>query len=365
MSGRLTRVIVSCDASGTARWTAGLADGWCLAVIEFAASRLEVDSPAPIEAWSRLVCQDDGPLVLAALESRAAEGPWVVVDVRTGQVAVGRGLTPVADGRLGPEGDGLLLTYRGLTVIGAAPHPRVHRSHGAGLGTGKDDHEQTLEYLDGEVAVVGRWYRPGAKLVRLQSGEVVRRLNASPPFLSAPGGGGRVRLWALGSGVLLTLDTRTWRTIEQVQTPQALAACSTPHGTVAVLGAVNPTFREGLGQALLRDIAPGSIRRRLRSPYTGLRLALLDETFNEIAVSAADWLWDALPDPDVRGVARLSADGGRRAVLMTADGLTVVDPQGLTRVGQYRSGSWPVPWVGASRAVHQSGERELTVVEWE
>ena len=327
-------------------------------------SRLTVDTPAPIEAWSRLVCQDDGPLVLAALESGAATGPWVVIDTSTGHASLGRGLTPVTDGRLNAEGDGLLLTYRGLTAVSTRPRPQVHGSRGVGLGTGKENHEQVLEYLDRKVAVVGRWYRPGAKLVRVQTGELVRRVTASPPFLSTPAEEGHVRLWALSSGVRLTLDTRTWRTTERVQTPQALAACLTPDGTVAVLGAVDPTFQEGTGHALLRDLTPGSLRRKLRSPYTGLRLALLDENLNEITVADADWLWDALPDPDPRGVVQLSTDSQGRAVLMTENGLTVIDPQRLTPVGQYRSGSWPAPWVGASRAVHQSGERELTVVEW-
>ena len=333
-------------------------------MIEFTASRLTVDTPAPIEAESRLVCQDDGPLVLAALESAAVIGPWVVIDTSTGHSAPGRGLTPVSDGRLNAEGEGLLLTYQGLTAVSAGPPPQVHGSKGAGLGAGKDNHEQTLEHLGRGVAVAGRWYRPSAKLVRLRTGEVLRRMNASPPFFSTPADDSHVTLWALGSGVRLTLETRTWRTVEQLQTPQGLAACSTPHGTLALLGAVDPSFQEGVGHALLRDLAPGALLRRRRSPYTGLLLALMDETWKEIAVAAPNWLWKALPDPGPRGVAQLRTDSRGRAVLLTENGITVVDPQGLTRVGQYRSGSWPVLWAGASRAVHQSGEREITIVEW-
>lgn len=63
-----------------------------------------LDLPSPVEAFSRLVCQDDGPLVLAALESGAARGPWVVADVLTGRTRVGRNLAPVTDGGLGADG---------------------------------------------------------------------------------------------------------------------------------------------------------------------------------------------------------------------------------------------------------------------
>lgn len=326
---------------------------------------LAVDSaPAPIERWSRLVCQDDGPLVLAALESRGTQGPWVAVDVESGAATVGREITPIADGHLGADGSGLLLTYRGLTPVSVRPKPLVERSCRAGVGTGKDQHEQTMQLLSSEVAVVGRWYRPGAKLVHTRTCQILRRLTAQPPFLKLPASTGRTRLWALGSGAVLTLDTRTWKTIAHEAAPRGLAACRTPAGTVAVLGVADVSFDESLPHALLRDLAPGGLLRKLRSPYSDLRLALLDDDLTEIAADEASWLWRALPDPDLFGVAHFTSDNSGRAVLTTAQGLSLVDPHALRLVGQHRTNAEPVSWKGMSRAVYPSGERALTVLSW-
>lgn len=332
---------------------------------EFRKSALAVDTAsAPIEPWSRLVCQDDGPLVLAALESNGAVGPWVVVDVDSGSARVGRGLTPVADGYLGADGRGLLLTYRGLTPVSAVPTPLVGTSRGAGLGTGKDEHEQTMLRLGPEVVIAGRWFRPTAKLVSSVTGEVLRRLAAEPPFFSLPAARGRARLWALGSGAVLTVDTETWHTVSREEAPRGLAACRTPHGLVAVLGTVDPGFDETVGHALLRDVAPGGLLRKLRSPYTGLRLALLDDSLTEVASDEATWLWRALHDPDGRGAVRLTADSAGRVVLTTAQCLALVDSPSLRLLAHHRTSAWPVPWGGGSRAVYWSGERELTVLAW-
>ncbi len=321
-------------------------------------------APAPIESWSRLVCQDDGPLVLMACESGATVGPWVVVDVDSGTAVAGRNLTPIADGHVRADGSGLLLTRRGLTPVSVVPRPLVGTSRGGGLGTGKDAHEQTMLDLGLQVVVVGRWFRPTAKIVSTVTGEVLRRLPAQPPFvlLSAPTG--RARLWALGSGAVFTLDTQTWHPVSQEDAPQGLAACRTPHGTVAVLGTVDVGFDESLGHALLRDVAPGRLLHRLRSPYAGLRLALLDDDLTEVSSDRASWLPGVLQDPDARGAVRLAADDAGRVVLTTARALVLVDGSSLRLLAQHRTGAWPVPWNRGSRAVYCSGERELTVLTW-
>ena len=332
---------------------------------EFWKSALAVDTaPAPIDPWSRLVCQDDGPLVLAALESNAAVGPWVVVDVDSGTSTVGRKLTPIADGHLRADGSGLLPTYRGLTPVSVVPEPVVGASRGVGLGTGKDAHEQTMLDLGSEVVVVGRWFRPTSKLVNTVTGEVLRRLPAEPPFFLLPAATGRARLWALGSGAVFTLDTRTWHTVSREEAPRGLAACRTPHGTVAVLGAVDVSFDESLGHALLRDVAPGGLLHKLRSPFVGPRLALLNDDLTEVTSDEASWLWQALDDPDIRGAVRLTADNAGRVVLTTAQGLTLVDSLSLQLLAQHRTSAWPAPWSGRSRACYWSGERELTVLAW-
>ncbi|MCR8669958.1 hypothetical protein [Agrococcus sp. HG114] len=330
----------------------------------FTTARRALDLPAPIDAWSRLVCQEDGPLVLAVLESRGSIGPWAAVDAATGRVAVGSDLAPVSDGVLDPAGAGLLLTQRGLARVAADDPPRVLGLRGAGVGRGKDDHEQLLDTIAPDVAVVGRWSRAGAKLVRVSTGEVIRRLSAQGPFLAMPAAAGRSRLWAFGSGTVVALDASSWRTLERSAAPRGLAACWTPYGAVALLGEADPAYREGAAHALLRDLAPPALRSRLRSPFGGLRLALLDERLDELASADAPWLSTALPDPDGRGVAWLRADGEGRAVLATSLGLTVIDPATLEPLGQHRTDWLPTSWSGASRAVHRSGPRELTVVEW-
>ena len=321
-------------------------------------------APAPIEPSSRLVCQDGGSLVIAALESRATVGPWVVIDADSGTATVGRGLTPITEGHLRADGRGLLLTYRGLTSVSVLPTPLVGTSRGAGLGTGRDEHEQTMLHLDSEVVVVGRWSRPTAKLVNTVTGDVLRRLPAEPPFFLLPAAPGRVRLWALGSGAVLTLDDRTWHTVSREEAPRGLAACRTPHGIVAVLGTVDIHFDESAGHALLRDVAPGGLLRKLRSPYSGLRLVLLDDDASEVASVEAGWLWRALHDPDARGPVRLTADDAGRVVLTTAQGLALIDASSLRLLAQHRTSAWPVPWSGSSRAVYCSGERELTILTW-
>ncbi|SDN47323.1 hypothetical protein [Geodermatophilus sp. DSM 45219] len=218
--------------------------------------------------------------------------------------------------------------------------------------------------LGSGVAVVSRWFRPTSKLINTVTGEVLRRLPAEPPFFLLPTATGRARLWALGSGAVFTLDERTWHTVSREEAPRGLAACRTPQGTVAVLGMVDIGHDESFGHALVRDVAPGGLLHKLRSPYAGLRLALLDDDLTEVASDKASWLWQILQDPDVRGAVRLTADNAGRVVLTTAQGLALVDSPSLRLLGQHRTSAWPVPWRRRPRAIYWSGERELTVLAW-
>jgi hypothetical protein len=328
------------------------------------------DLPAPVEPASRPVCQDGGPLVLLGLASRGASGPWAVVDPDRGTTSTARGLTPVADGHLGADGTGVLLTYRGLTPVRVHPRPEVGDSTGAGLGTGRERHEHVLTPLTDEVALVARRRRPSATLVRTASGAVLRRLQAAPPFLPLPAEPGTVRVWALGSGTQVLLDAATWRTVSRRPAPAGLAACRTPEGVVALLGAEDPAFAEPLARTALRDLATalpgrlGALLGRLPSPYRDLRLALLDDDLAERATSVPDLLARLVPDPEEDDGPALTADPAGRAVLTTGAGLAVVDPGALTLQARSRTRSRPAVWPGTSRAVVVSGERELTVLDW-
>lgn len=203
----------------------------------------------------------------------------------------------------------------------------------------------------------------------MSTGEVLRRLgDASPPYLTLPSGDAvTVRLWAVGSGAVVTLDRQTWRPAGRrtLDVGPGLGACRTPQGTVALLGAVDPTYDEGLVHGLLRHLAPASWRARLRSPWTGLRLALLDDDLEVVESAEPDRLLTDLPDPDAHGPERLAVDGAGRAVLTTSAGLTVLEPRGLERVAHHPTDHPPTVWAGESRAVHRSGDHELTVVAWD
>jgi hypothetical protein len=333
--------------------------------VELTARRLPLpSSPRALDDLSRLVCQDGGSLVVVLLDARAAAGPWLVVDVDSGQSRPGRGLPHVADGRLAADGRGLLLTTRGLTTATTKP-PAVVTSRGDGLGTGRDEHEHVLEPLDDGTVLVGRWERATSKVVDVATGRVLRRVEVAPPFLVLPGEDGVVRVWAQGSGAVLELDRGSWRPRARREAPHAVAACRTPDGVVAVLGRASQQWSEGLVHAALRDVAPGRVLRRLRSPYRDLRLARLDDDLRVLSDEPADWLLRDLGDPDRRGAARLDVDAGGRAVLTSSAALVVVDPRTLQPLARHGTGTrWPVLFPGADRAVHVSGERELTVVSW-
>lgn len=331
-------------------------------MISFAERTVAVDIPAPLETFSSLVVDPHGPRVIAALMSQGTSGPWVVVNVDSGEVEVGRGITPLRDGVLEPPNTARLLTYRGLTEVRLSP-PAVLGTISQGLGRGKDDHEHQMVALQHDRYLVGRIARATSKVVSTGTGQVLSRVAASAPFLTlSTGDNGQARVWAMGSGTALTIYPDGSTSAEPA--PHAIAATGVGDRVVAVLGALDLEHRESLGHEMLRLLSPDTLRARLRGPYTDLRLAVLTNDLTVETEQPSSWLPRAVDDPDSHAQLRMTVDGAGRAVLASPSGLTLIDPHSLQMLARHRTAALPVCWPGTSQAVYLSGEREFTIVTW-
>lgn len=330
----------------------------------------------PLAAVQAPMLTTDGSAVVVELESRAPRGPWLVVDLTTGQARVGRRLPQVFGGLM--DGARALLGTSGGLIEVDLVSAQILRELSAGVGKGRESAMDSLLRLDDDHVLVSRLDRRKAALIDLTAwAATARRLPVAPPWVLLEGS--PFRVWSLPLETIVSLDG-SGRVADLEPAPAAVAAVPVEGGVAALVGTLHQGAGPGWRHSLGRDLLPTRFQHWLHGPLEGVELALLDGHSLEVVeqrplrdmTRAVEGTLGLLEDekepehwtPGAVGSA-LSRDVHGRLVVLGDRELFVLDPATLRPILHKRlPGDLWSTREGVSCAVSIGGERTLVVADW-